>query len=121
VQKWCGVDQPYQIHGLWPQITNSTYPSYCETIPYNPIIPSDILLRMNNEWNNCDNDTNLWSHEWEKHGTCFYEQTNLDQMTFFNITLNLFDFIKNTTEEICGNQTECIVGCFDLMYNKINC
>jgi len=120
VQKWCGTENSYQIHGLWPQITSGSYPTYCESIPYNPNIPEDILSRMEDEWNDCHNYT-IWSHEWKKHGTCFYEQTKLDQMIFFNITVNLFDSIKSTIDDTCGNQTECIVACFDLLYNKVDC
>lgn len=120
VQKWCGQDKPYQIHGLWPQITNATYPEFCENIPYNSSIPPDLVDRMNNDWDNCENETSLWEHEWNKHGTCFAKQTNQDQMTYFNTALNMFDLVKNRTEK-CNDKTECILACFDLDYNKIEC
>lgn len=120
VQKWCGSNCSYQIHGLWPQINTTNYPSYCENIPFDPNIPNDILQRMNNDWNTCENNTDLWDHEWTKHGTCFYDQTNLNQTSFFNITLNLFDGIKNVINVTCNNN-ECIAACFDLNYTQIDC
>jgi ribonuclease I len=120
VQKWCGEDQPYQIHGLWPQINPESYPSFCENIPFNQNISDNLLQRMNSDWNTCDNNTNLWSHEWLKHGTCFFEQTNLNQISFFNLTLNLFDEIKNSMNVTCGDNV-CIAACYDLNYKIITC
>ena len=40
VQKWCSSE--YMIHGLWPQINNTSYPEYCKEVSY--IEPSDSLL-----------------------------------------------------------------------------
>lgn len=121
LQRWCIDNQSFHIHGLWPQITNSSYPTYCANIPFNPDLPNDMLQRMNDVWNRCENNTELWEHEWTKHGTCFSVQTGLSQLDFFNITLNIFDQIKNTSSDKCGDVTECIVGCFNLNYVQMSC
>jgi hypothetical protein len=113
-QKWCSSD--YMIHGLWPQINSTSYPEYCKTVSYTE--PSGPLLTdMNMYWHKCD-DT-LWSHEWEKHGSCMQEQINIDEDTFFNTTISLFlensKLLDNCTED------DCIMGCFDLDFNNIPC
>lgn len=117
VQKWCSDD--YKIHGLWPQIDADNYPTYCEPVDYTE--PSGELLDdMIVNWKECNND--LWEHEWEKHGSCIKQQNNISENDFFNLTLELFDVIKDKTNlnEIC-REKNCIVGCFDLNYEYIKC
>ena len=114
VQKWCSSE--YMIHGLWPQINSTTYPENCETVLYIP--PRGKLLEnMNTYWHKCD-DT-LWEHEWEKHGSCVKEQNNMDEYTFFNITIMLF--LENKELIINCKEDDCILGCFDLDYKLIPC
>lgn len=119
IQKWCTDNTSYHIHGLWPQIDNASYPTYCANIPYDNNIPPELLEKMNDLWNTCKNNTELWEHEWNKHGTCFALQTGLNQIDFFNITVNLFENIDNT--DVCQDKTECIVGCFDLNFKQFPC
>jgi hypothetical protein len=115
VQQWC--TDSYQIHGLWPQINATDYPSYCEDVSYKS--PSGALLdTMKEQWNECETD--LWEHEWEKHGSCIKSQTGIDEESFFNITLKIFTDYFNLTES-CAQQQDCIIGCFDLDYNLIPC
>ena len=74
VQKWCTNE--YQIHGLWPQFSSDEYPSYCNKDPY--IQPSGLLEKeMIKYWSSCNN-TDLWEHEWIKHGTCYEESIKND-------------------------------------------
>ena len=114
VQKWCTPG--YNIHGLWPQINSSDYPSYCEQVMYTP--PSGPMLQeMEDQWNECGGD--LWEHEWEKHGSCMKSQLGIDEESFFNITLSLFNDYFNLTET-CSEQ-ECIIGCFDMNFDVIKC
>lgn len=116
LQKWCSNN--YMIHGLWPQINTTDYPVYCEGVDYiSPI--DDLLYNMENYWKECDSD--LWKHEWEKHGSCIKKQNNISEYNFFNKTLELFFSIENDANSKCNNQKDCIVGCFDLDYNNIKC
>ena len=114
VQRWCSSD--YMIHGLWPQINSTSYPEYCKSVSY--IEPNGSLLTdMNTYWHTCD-DT-LWEHEWEKHGSCMYQQIGIDEFSFFNVTLNLF--LENSKLlDNCEND-DCIMGCFDLDFKQIKC
>jgi ribonuclease I len=115
VQRWC--TDGYQIHGLWPQINATDYPSYCEDVSYSP--PSGALIdAMKENWNECGTD--LWDHEWEKHGSCVKSQTGVEEESFFNATLGIFSDYFNLTES-CDQQQDCVIGCFDLGYKLIPC
>ena len=46
---------------------------------------------------------------------------NLSETDFFNITLELFDTNKDKIYETCGENDDCILGCFDLQYEPMNC
>jgi ribonuclease I len=114
VQKWCSSE--YMIHGLWPQINSTAYPEYCKDVSY--IKPKgELLIDMNKYWHKCD-DT-LWEHEWEKHGSCMNEQTNINEYDFFNTTITLF-LENNKLLNNCIDD-DCILGCFDLDYKLIEC
>jgi len=114
VQKWCSTD--YMIHGLWPQINNTDYPENCVNVTYVP--PSgELLTKMNTYWHKCDNT--LWEHEWKKHGSCMQLQNNIDEDTYFNTAISLF--LENAQLlDTCVDE-DCIIGCFDLDYNLIEC
>lgn len=114
VQKWCSAE--YMIHGLWPQINSTDYPEYCKTVSYSKPV-GQLLTDMNTYWHGCD--TTLWEHEWEKHGSCVSAQNNINQDTFFNITISLFVKNKNLLNN-CKDD-DCIMACFDLDYNIIKC
>ena len=115
VQKWCTLD--YQIHGLWPQYTTDTYPSYCLDSEY--LEPKGKLKnKMNKYWSSCNN-SDLWEHEWIKHGTCLQEKIDIDEYSYFNLTLDLF-LDNNKMINKC-DQDECKLACFDLSFNLIDC
>jgi len=114
VQKWCS--DKYMIHGLWPQINATDYPENCEDVSYAK--PTGQLLdNMNTYWKGCD-DT-LWSHEWEKHGSCMHEQIGIDENTFFNTTITLF--LENTQLLDNCKEDDCTLACFDMDYKMISC
>ena len=114
VQKWCSTE--YMIHGLWPQINSTDYPEYCKIVSYSKPV-GQLLTDMNTYWHGCD--TTLWEHEWEKHGSCVSAQNNINEDTFFNITLSLF--LKNKKLLDKCKDDDCIMACFDLDYNLIKC
>ena len=115
LQKWCSTD--YMIHGLWPQNNKTSYPEYCVSVSYNNP-QGNLLQEMNKYWHSCDNN-NLWEHEWNKHGSCVKQQNNMSENQYFNKTITLFKkYIENHTN--CTNE-DCILGCYDLNFNQIDC
>lgn len=115
VQKWCSSD--YMIHGLWPQYNSTSYPSDCAVVPYSKPTGS-LLSLMDSYWASCDDS--LWQHEWTKHGSCMHVQNNIDENTFFNMTLALFLSNIDSTYH-CNNKDDCILACFDLDIQVIKC
>ena len=75
-QKWCSHE--YQLHGLWPQFSHNDWPSNCKKVSYTE--PSGQLLEdMNKYWSSCNDNNNLWKHEWVKHGSCVEQQYGLGE------------------------------------------
>jgi ribonuclease I len=112
-QKWC-PSETYNIHGLWPQYTTSSYPSYCDNVSYVPP-QGDLLDLMQTNWNSCGNNSGFWEHEWKKHGSCVEKQMGLEENAYFNFTLNLFADNQHLLDKC--NDTNCTMGCFDLHGN----
>ncbi|PWY99747.1 base non-specific and adenylic acid preferential ribonuclease [Testicularia cyperi] len=104
-----GPSDSWTIHGLWPDFCNGKWVGDCDKSRVNNRIASilndagatDVLDTMNQYWLALDgNDQRLWSHEWNKHGTCVstlrptcYENYTQDQdvVDFFSTTVGLFE------------------------------
>lgn len=85
----------WSIHGLWPQYDKDNYPVYCKKVNFNfnnlnPIINNLVKYWYSEDGKSLQDDETFWKHEWEKHGSCVF--TNIDEFTYFNTTLNLYQF-----------------------------
>ncbi len=118
IQKWCQDD--YQIHGLWPQYDADSYPINCPAPSYQPVY-GDLLNEMNEVWHSCDSTQDFWNHEYTKHLSCIYEQYGLTEYDSFQLTVNLFNELTDSDFEKCNNNDDCIVACYNLYLEKINC
>lgn len=57
----------FQIHGLWPNYKNGSWPQYCCNTSLDVIDTlRSIQDALEPRW-----EPSLWQHEWDKHGTCF--------------------------------------------------
>jgi hypothetical protein len=61
------------LHGLWINYANGGYPQNCA--PNNKFssnnLQSTLVSQMNCEWvSYTGSNTDFWSYEWDKHGTC---------------------------------------------------
>ncbi len=74
-----GPDDLFTIHGLWPDNCDGTYSQYCnanmEISDPKGILEStgqtELLSYMEYAWKDYQgNDSSLWLHEFNKHGTC---------------------------------------------------
>lgn len=92
-------DNTYTIHGLWPQESETSWPSYCTRQPFDPSKIQDLLPELEKYWYAYDkHNQHFWKHEWEKHGTC----SGMDEHTYFSTALRLRKkYIKDKTVEHC--------------------
>lgn len=74
-----GPRDSWTMHGLWPDHCDGGFDQFCDdTRSYNNITEvlislgaTDLLAYMNTYWRaDRGSDEHLWSHEWNKHGTC---------------------------------------------------
>ena len=118
LQNWCSTD--YKIHGLWGDVDSTHYPSYCSTISLDSIElkKSPKYDEIKKHWYDCTEEQTLtlYTHEWEKHGTCISKQTGFSQNEYFEKTLELYTkYSKN------GSDSSDVYICFDLNFVKIEC
>ena len=85
------VDGSFSIHGLWPQYSLNSYPSFCRAVNFNLDKLKPIIDELNNYWysNKGSNDT-FWKHEYEKHGSCMFD--SIDEFNYFNKTIELYKY-----------------------------
>ncbi|CAI7673887.1 unnamed protein product [Penicillium discolor] len=74
-----GPEDAWTIHGLWPDHCNGGFDQFCDSgRKYSNISlilvdagRGDLLEYMSEYWKDFrGDDSNLWQHEWNKHGTC---------------------------------------------------
>ena len=84
----------WSIHGLWPQYSLKSYPTYCKNVTFDINLLEPIINELKNEWYSTEEpDEDFWKHEWEKHGSCMF--TPMNELQYFNKALILFNSIKN--------------------------
>ncbi|BFZ12072.1 hypothetical protein BsWGS_15111 [Bradybaena similaris] len=85
----------WTIHGLWPSRNTSTQPEFCNrSMPFNYTEIKVLQNELDSYWpyyNKSGARTDLWQHEWEKHGTCAYVLPSIrGELKYFNATLQLY-------------------------------
>ena len=77
----CSQHAAFNLHGLWPERTDGTYPENCSNAPgpANPSSYADIYP-----------DPGLLQHEWRTHGTC----SGLAPDTFFSDARSAYHSVK---------------------------
>ncbi|RMD42391.1 hypothetical protein DV735_g2714, partial [Chaetothyriales sp. CBS 134920] len=89
-----GPADAWTIHGLWPDLCNGGYDASCDSSRNVDDIKAALLSAsssaselvdfMSEYWLSINGDNNdLWSHEWDKHGTC-------DVLDYFTRTVELY-------------------------------
>ncbi|KAF8385261.1 rnst-2 [Pristionchus pacificus] len=91
----------WTIHGLWPNFADGSYPQFCDHQKFDEKQVQALHEQMRTKWPNLFPKTpeaQLWSHEWEKHGTCSKSDPLLDsQFKYFNMSLFLLDHVDLRT------------------------
>lgn len=98
IQKSSDKDFPWTIHGLWPQYEGGDYKHYPKCHSDGIVIQNNLITPMHKYWHSLrkfhHTDYWLWHHEWTKHGACIFQHAQ----QYFNMTLCLFEKIKNDPE-----------------------
>lgn len=91
-----GKDGEWSIHGLWPQYSNNSYPSFCKKVEFDPSKLDSIRKELEEKWHSYEKskDNDFWKHEWEKHGSCMFIE--MDELDYFKKTLELFNAAVQT-------------------------
>ena len=104
-------EHSWSIHGLWPQYDYKSYPKYCHNIKFDPSKIELIVDELNKFWYSTEEkNEDFWCHEWEKHGTCMFDES--DEFEYFKKALSLFvevhqsDCIKDYPLEKNGLQVK---------------
>ena len=107
------INTHWSIHGLWPQYSYNSYPSYCSNEKFDYSKLELLTEDLNKYWYSTNqkikNET-FWKHEWEKHGTCMFNKC--DEFDYFKRSLTLFvdvlqkDVIKKYPLENDGLQVK---------------
>jgi len=84
----------FSIHGLWPQYTKTSYPTYCSNVTFNIKNLEPILPELNKSWYSTqEKNEDFWKHEYEKHGSCIF--TPMTEKEYFEKTLELYNVALN--------------------------
>ena len=83
----------YTIHGLWPQISTTKYPTYCHPVTFQIKSLEPILDKLEQYWYSRQRtlslDEKFWKHEYEKHGSCVF--TPMTEFQYFQKTIDLYE------------------------------
>ena len=86
----CSQNDPWSLHGLWPNYDDDSWPSYCNETDcvFSDALKDSVLPLYPPCW---DTDS-LMCHEWEKHGTCDYmTDLLLTPEEYFNYTIFVYN------------------------------
>ena len=109
----------WSIHGLWPQYSSNSYPSFCRKVDFDYQKLSPILGDLHKHWYSTEEPTTeFWEHEWKKHGSCMFN--NCDELEYFRRGLELYvtSVEQDIIEKYKVSDTKSIIP-FDLNFNLI--
>jgi len=119
----------FTLHGLWPTNNDSSSPSDCDPKdPFNPKNISSILQQLRVSWYDFDgpNSTALWSHEWDKHGTCALNVLH-DELDFFkagvstHLAINISGTLTNAGIVPSEDKSYSYSDIYAVLKKKIHC
>ena len=81
----------FVVHGIWPEDTNGSYPSYCNSsAKFELSVLDPIYSNLTKYWTDFENPVEFWEHEYYKHATCAASDPLLGtEFDYFNTGLVL--------------------------------
>ena len=116
-------DGSYSIHGLWPQYSLNSYPSYCKAVNFNIDKLKPIMDKLNKYWySTLEKNADFWKHEYEKHGSCMFSP--ITELNYFTKTIELYEYalVNNIIKELSSknpNSKKLLIP-FDINFNYIS-
>lgn len=118
----------WNVHGLWPENDNGSYPQFCNN---STIFNISVVKILHNQlikyWNNYNFPLFFWIHEYMKHGTCLASDAMFKtEMDFFKNGLTLRDkfdiysYLKNAGIVPNNNVCYLLQSIFDTIKNHIH-
>eukprot|EP00088_Acartia_fossae_P009949 TRINITY_DN14876_c0_g1_i1.p1 TRINITY_DN14876_c0_g1~~TRINITY_DN14876_c0_g1_i1.p1 ORF type:complete len:307 (+),score=55.20 TRINITY_DN14876_c0_g1_i1:72-992(+) len=94
-------DKEWSVHGLWPTQFGRIAPNFCnDTWKFDYDSVKAIRPELDQYWPDYelrDHPNSLWTHEWEKHGTCAAQLEILDsEEKYFQTGIDLAKKVKLT-------------------------
>ena len=85
------LNKNFNIHGLWANNYDGSYPSYCSKVPFNQQYIDKNSNEFKKYWSTFNNNLeySFYEHEWTKHGTCSNSSKIYDNESYFSNTINL--------------------------------
>ena len=85
------INKDFNIHGLWANNYDGSYPSFCSSVPFDNKYIEDNEILFRKYWGTFNNklEYDFYKHEWDKHGTCSNSTNIYDNKSYFSNTLNL--------------------------------
>ncbi|RDW65320.1 hypothetical protein BP5796_10012 [Coleophoma crateriformis] len=109
-----GPADSWTLHGLWPDLCDGTYPTFCKSAPqYHNITQiltsagqTSLLADMETYWlPNSGTNEHFWQHEWNKHGTCVNTLAPSCYASSYNSGVEVVDFFARAVEVFKGLDT----------------
>ncbi|GME71196.1 unnamed protein product [Ambrosiozyma monospora] len=109
-----GPEDAFTLHGLWPDLCDGSYKQYCDssiTVDSAESVLKDfgeteLLTKMSTIWKDYQgNDDDLWTHEFNKHGTCMSTIKPSCYSSDYKEHQNAVDYIKKAIELYDGLPT----------------
>ena len=107
LQKVKDCTDGWGIHGLWPQWAET-----CGGPSFDLGKLDSISTELNDHWPSCEEkNSDLWSHEWSKHGSC----SNMTELAYFSKALSLLseysaDCSGGHAAVVASNSTDVAIG-----------
>ena len=104
-------EKGWGIHGLWPQYSETSYPSFCRNVDFSIAALKPIIPELHEYWHSGrEADSDFWCHEYKKHGSCMFK--NMTELDYFTLALDLFNkaIQKGLPEKYYNSKTgKCLI------------